>query len=40
MGIGPGHRHLGRLQRLAQAVESLGRELGQFIQEQDAIVRQ
>ena len=40
MGVGAGHDHLAGLQRLTQAVERLRRELGQFIQEEHAVVRQ
>jgi hypothetical protein len=40
MGVGPRHHHLAGLQRLTQTVQGLGREFGQFIQEQYAVVGQ
>ena len=40
MGVGPGHGHLAGLQGLAQAVQGLGAELRQFVEEQHPVVRQ
>ena len=40
MGVGAGHHHLAGFQRAAQAIQGLGAEFRQFIQEQHAIVRQ
>ncbi len=40
VGVGAGHHDLAGLQRLAQAVQRLGRELRQLVQEQHAVVGQ
>ena len=40
MGVGPRHHHLARLQRRAEAVERLGTEFRQFVEEQHPVVRQ
>lgn len=40
MGVGAGHGDLAGLQRLSQAVESLGAEFRQFVEEQDPVMGQ
>ena len=40
MVVGPRDHHLAGLHRLAQGIEHLGRELGQFVEEQHAAMGQ